>query len=93
MLRHGEHLLRGPGDSKVRSLHEVLEGDKVNWWKAKISPTNTLDAMVGDRDSDMGAGWAQGLRCFKVDWNLGLASVIERVLDENDGGDPFDPLR
>ena len=93
MLRHGEHLLRGPGDSKERSLHEVLEGDKVNWWEAKISPTNTLDAMVGDRDSDMGAGWAQGLRCFKVDWNLGLASVIERVLDENDGGDPFDPLR
>ena len=49
--------------------------------------------MIGDRDSDMGAGWAQGLRCFKVDWNLGLASVVERVFDENDRGDPFDPLR
>jgi phosphoglycolate phosphatase-like HAD superfamily hydrolase len=49
--------------------------------------------MVGDRDSDMGAGWAQGLRCFKVNWNLGLASVTMRVLDDGDQGDRFEPLR
>jgi len=49
--------------------------------------------MIGDRDSDMGAGWAQGVRCFKVNWNLGLASVTERILDQKDRGDPFNPLR
>ena len=41
----------------------------------------------------MGAGWARGVRCFKVNWNLGLTSVVDRILDGADRGDPFDPLR
>jgi hypothetical protein len=33
------------------------------------------------------------MRCFKVNWNLGIASVVDRVLDQRDRGDPFDPMR
>jgi hypothetical protein len=41
----------------------------------------------------MGAGWAQGVRCFKVNWNIGLKGVVERLIDADDLGDSFDPLR
>jgi len=93
MLRLGERLLRGNEELQERTIIEIEPGDKVNWWNPKIVATHSRDVMIGDRDSDMGAGWAQGLRCFKVNWNLGLASVTERVLDDGDKGDPFEPLR
>jgi histidinol-phosphate phosphatase family protein len=93
MLRLGERLLRGHEDNQERRIIEIDAGSKVNWWDPKITANHPLDVMVGDRDSDMGAGWAQGLRCFKVNWNLGLASVTTRVLDDGDQGDRFEPLR
>ena len=49
--------------------------------------------MIGDRKSDMGAGWAVGARTFEVSDRLGLPQVIERVLDEDDNGDFYDPMR
>ena len=93
MLRLGEQLLRQQGITEQRALIEVQPGQKINWWKDKIEPDHPLDAMIGDRNSDMGAGWARGVRCFKVNWNLGLTSVVDRILDGADRGDPFDPLR
>lgn len=93
MLRLGEQLLRTRGTIEQRAQITIEEGTKVNWWNPKITPSHNLDAMLGDRDSDMGAGWAQGVRCFKVNWNLGLSTVVDRVLDASDKGDPFDPLR
>ena len=50
-----------------------------------------LDLMIGDRDSDMGAGWAVGARLFQVDENVGIAGVIDRIID-NDDGDEFSPV-
>ena len=50
-----------------------------------------LDAMVGDRRSDMGAGWSQGLRLFRVNQYRGLTDAVERILDEADTGDRFQP--
>jgi histidinol-phosphate phosphatase family protein len=93
MLRLGEQLLRGELTPEEKSVIEIHGQAKVSWWSDKIEPSHDYDAMVGDRDSDMGAGWAHGLRCFKVNWNLGLASVKERILDPSDRGDPFNPLR
>lgn len=93
MLRLGEQLFRGEAPTQSQLVVEIDGGAKVNWWNDKIQPSHPLDAMIGDRDSDMGAGWAQGVRCFKVNWNLGLASVTERILDQKDRGDPFNPLR
>jgi hypothetical protein len=63
----------------------------LDWWGEKPKPIHPLDLMVGDRNSDMGAGWAVGARLFKVNENLGLASVIDRIL-EGDEGDLFNPV-
>ena len=62
-----------------------------NWWKDKPKPHHKLDLMVGDRDSDMGAGWAVGARLFQVDEHIGIRQVINRIR-ENDEGDDFRPL-
>lgn len=66
---------------------------RVNWWKDKPLPLNQLDFIVGDRKSDLGAGWARGIRLFKVNPNIGLAQVINRVIDFTDNGDIFQPVR
>ena len=66
---------------------------RVNWWKDKPLPLNQLDFIVGDRKSDLGAGWARGIRLFKVNPNIGLAQVINRVVDFTDDGDIFQPVR
>ena len=49
--------------------------------------------MVGDRKSDMGAGWAVGARTFEVSSQQGLPQVINRVLDTLDSGDDYDHKR
>ncbi len=66
---------------------------RVNWWKDKPQPLDKLDFIVGDRKSDLGAGWARGIRLFKVNPNIGLAQVINRVVDFTDDGDIFQPVR
>ena len=63
----------------------------LNWFANKPKPIHQLDLMVGDRESDMGAGWAVGARLFQVDERLGLASVIDRIIS-NDLGDDFNPV-
>ena len=93
MLRLGEHLLRHEAPLDKELVMEIPPGAEVNWWKEKRKPSHPFDAMVGDRNSDMGAGWAQGVRCFKVNWNIGLKGVVERLIDADDLGDSFDPLR
>lgn len=62
-----------------------------NWFVNKPEPIHQLDLMVGDRESDMGAGWAVGARLFQVDERLGLGSVIDRITS-NDLGDDFNPV-
>ena len=60
-------------------------------WGEKPAPIHPLDLMVGDRDSDMGAGWAVGARLFQVDENIGISQIIERIKN-NDSGDTFCPV-
>tara|TARA_B100000767_G_scaffold272347_1_gene299801 strand:- start:45 stop:644 length:600 start_codon:yes stop_codon:yes gene_type:complete len=64
---------------------------KIDWGAAKPKPIHPLDLMVGDRDTDMGAGWAVGARLFKVDEDIGITSVIERIVN-NEPGDDFNPV-
>jgi len=66
---------------------------RINWWKNKPSPINQFDFIIGDRKSDLGAGWARGIRLFKVNPNIGMVEVIDRVLDFTDNGDAFQPVR
>ena len=83
MLVKGNNILR----------NENKTNGRIDWAGTKPQPWNPLDAMVGDRKSDMGAGWAVGARTFEVSEKLGLPQVIDRVLDENDEGDFYDPMR
>lgn len=63
----------------------------VDWWGEPPKAPHVQDAMVGDRRSDLGAGWGFGARLFRVSGHVGLDQVIDRVLDEHDGGDDFQP--
>ena len=62
-----------------------------SWDSPKPKPKHPLDSMIGDRRGDMGAGWQIGARLFRVDSKLGIASVIDRVIDRDDSGDRFNP--
>ncbi|MGB1986156.1 MAG: hypothetical protein ACPHS8_06875, partial [Candidatus Poseidoniaceae archaeon] len=83
MLIKGNNILRN--ENKVNG--------KIDWAGLKPEPWHVLDVMIGDRKSDMGAGWAVGARTFEVTEQLGLPQVIERVLDDEDKGDFYDPMR
>ena len=69
----------------------AVEPPNVNWWGEKPSAPHLLDLMVGDRTSDMGAGWAYGARLFRVSRTIGLAQVQTRLSKADDPGDGFQP--
>jgi histidinol-phosphate phosphatase family protein len=83
MLVKGNNLLRD--ERKING--------RIDWAGAKPNSWNELDAMIGDRKSDMGAGWAVGARTFQVSDRLGLPQVIDRILNDEDEGDDYDPMR
>ena len=85
---------RKPRPGMLNQASQIIRGkshDTVDWWGEKPQPIHPLDLMVGDRNSDMGAGWAVGARLFKVDENIGINQVIERIIND-DPGDDFRPV-
>ncbi len=46
--------------------------------------------MAGDRDADMGAAFQHGVRGFRVDANVGISGIIQRLLDDSDEGDALE---
>ncbi len=85
---------RKPRPGMLTQASQIIRGkshDTVDWWGDKPKPIHPLDLMVGDRNSDMGAGWAVGARLFKVDENIGIKQVIERIIND-DPGDDFRPV-
>tara|TARA_B100001750_G_scaffold34015_1_gene23858 strand:- start:378 stop:1007 length:630 start_codon:yes stop_codon:yes gene_type:complete len=46
--------------------------------------------MAGDRDADMGAAYQHGVRGFRVDAKVGIAGILNRLLDDNDEGDALE---
>ena len=46
--------------------------------------------MAGDRDADMGAAYQHGVRGFRVDANVGISGILNRLLDDNDEGDALE---
>ena len=93
MLLLGHQRLRT--DSGRGEVNELANAGRqtveVDWWGQPPRSPNPLDAMVGDRRSDMGAGWAYGARLFRVNGRIGVDQVVQRVLNESDGGDDFQP--
>ena len=96
MLYLGESCLRD-GLKLDKGLNTNIEIPdqvvNVNWWREKPPATNPLDLIIGDRKSDLGAGWARGVRLFKVNQHIGINQVIHRVINTNDEGDDFQPVR
>ena len=85
---------RKPKPGMLNKASEIIRNKshaKLDWWGEKPTPIHPLDLMIGDRNSDMGAGWAVGARLFQVDENVGIAGVIDRIID-NDDGDEFSPV-
>ena len=84
---------RKPMPGMLNEASQIIRGKKhilPDWWGDKPKPHNELDLMVGDRDSDMRAGWAVGARLFQVDEDIGIRQVIDRI-KKNDEGDQFRP--
>lgn len=46
--------------------------------------------MAGDRNADMGAARQHGVRGFRVDANVGITGIIQRLLDDRDEGDALE---
>ncbi len=46
--------------------------------------------MAGDRNADMGAAIQHGVRGFRVDANVGITGIIQRLLDDSDEGDALE---
>jgi len=80
-------------DSTQRVIEIDSRFEAANWWKEKTSPEHELDLMVGDRNSDMGAGWAIGARLFRVPQTIGVKHVSKRIIDNDDNGDYYNPVR
>ena len=85
---------RKPKPGMLNRASQIIRGEchsEVDWWGKKPKPIHPLDLMVGDRNSDMGAGWAVGARLFQVEEDVGITSVIERII-QDDAGDDFNPV-
>ena len=85
---------RKPRPGMLNQVSQIIRGKShgtVDWRGDKPEPIHPLDLMVGDRNSDMEAGWAVGARLFKVDENIGIKQVIERIIN-NDPGDDLRPV-
>ena len=46
--------------------------------------------MAGDRDADMGAAYQHGVRGFRVNPEVGLVGIIDRLLNDDDEGDALE---
>ena len=95
MLRLGNELLNRSNEKNNLQTERVVipkEMAEVDWWSAeKPVSGNRLDFMVGDRLSDLGAGWAYGARLFQTNNHTGLTEVVEDILSEGPGVD-FNPV-
>ena len=95
MLRLGKELLKRSDEKNNLQTERVAipkEMAEVDWWSAERPVSeNRLDFMVGDRLSDLGAGWAYGARLFQTNNHTGLTEVVEDILSEGPGVD-FNPV-
>lgn len=93
MLFVGHQVLREGAfiETGWEPVNHAVVNPRVNWWAPKPQSPHPLDLMVGDRRSDMGAGWAFGARLYRVPAALGLSFISDRWVDESDLGDTFQP--
>ena len=93
MLFLGHRLLRESDGFEVnlQPMTHAIPTPDVDWWGERPIGPHTLDIMVGDRRSDMGAGWAFGARLYRVHASVGLQAIGTQWMDQADRGEPFQP--
>ena len=86
--------VRKPGPGMLQVGRQLLSDLPLEVTFDSSMLKNTFDEgrsfMAGDRDADMGAAYQHGVRGFRVDANVGIAGILNRLLDDNDEGDALE---
>ena len=86
--------VRKPGPGMLQVGRQLLSGLPLEVTIHSSMLKNQFDEgrsfMVGDRDADMGAAMQHDVRGFRVDCNVGIAGILDRLLDDNDEGDALE---
>ena len=83
--------VRKPGPGMLQAGRQLLSGMPLEITHKSENLSTRIDEgrsfMAGDRDADIGAAKHHGVRAFRVDPSVGIAGIIERLLDDEDLGD------
>ncbi|MEC8926878.1 MAG: HAD-IIIA family hydrolase [Candidatus Thermoplasmatota archaeon] len=86
--------VRKPGPGMLQVGRQLLSGLPLEVTIHSSMLKNQFDEgrsfMAGDRDADMGAAMQHDVRGFRVDCNVGIAGILDRLLDDNDEGDALE---
>ena len=86
--------VRKPGPGMLQVGRQLLSGLPLEVALHSSMLENKFDEgrsfMAGDRDADMGAAMQHDVRGFRVDCKVGIAGILERLLDDNDEGDALE---
>ena len=86
--------VRKPGPGMLQVGRQLLSGLPLEVTLHSSMLQNKFDEgrsfMAGDRDADMGAAMQHDVRGFRVDCNVGIAGILDRLLDDNDEGDALE---
>tara|TARA_Y100001970_G_scaffold166768_1_gene204142 strand:- start:148270 stop:148908 length:639 start_codon:yes stop_codon:yes gene_type:complete len=75
MLEAGRQLIDAASKGNFNTI-DIRYGDD---WLDRVDESNSV--MVGDRDVDMAAAFSFGVRGFRCDPELGLADVVDLILE------------
>ncbi len=86
--------VRKPGAGMLQVGRQILSGltieVKHNSSQLQHYHDEGRSFMAGDRDADMGAALQHGVRGFRVNPEVGLAGIVERILNDDDDGDALE---
>jgi len=86
--------VRKPGPGMLQVGRQLLSGLPLEVTRHSSLLEHKFDEgrsfMAGDRDADMGAAMQHDVRGFRVDCNVGIAGILDRLLDDNDDGDALE---
>ena len=86
--------VRKPGPGMLQVGRQLLSGMPLEVTRNSNLLSNRFvegrSFMAGDRDADMGAAYLPGVRGFRVNADVGIAGIIDRLLDDEDDGDALE---
>ena len=86
--------VRKPGPGMLQVGRQLLSGMPLEVTRNSNLLSNRFvegrSFMAGDRDADMGAAYLHGVRGFRVNADVGIAGIIDRLLDDEDDGDALE---